>query len=243
MRNIDLGHSHLHQRMQQRDHYYPSHSYFPPPPLGSMRPPPPPISQSPCHRSLPPPPPPPPSSTQRASPYNNTNNSSPYHITPSTAFIPPQTSSIPPTSPVSERRPPVEFNHAINYVNRIKVKFIKNFYYSNTNHFFKQNRFAHNPDIYKQFLEILQTYQKEQKPIGEVYSHVQFLFNGADDLLEEFKQFLPEITLQQPSPPSNNHGNGIKRHTSIHSNASSPSIKKKKTQASQLFLLIITGFC
>jgi histone deacetylase complex regulatory component SIN3 len=71
-----------------------------------------------------------------------------------------------------------------------------------------------------------------------VYSHVQFLFNGADDLLEEFKQFLPEITLQQPSPPSqpNKYGNGIKRHTSMHSNSSAcsamPSTKKKKASVS-----------
>ncbi|OAD69347.1 hypothetical protein PHYBLDRAFT_93875, partial [Phycomyces blakesleeanus NRRL 1555(-)] len=71
------------------------------------------------------------------------------------------------------RRPPVEFNHAINYVNKIK------------------NRFAGDPDTYKQFLEILQMYQKDQKPIQEVYTQVQVLFDGANDLLDEFKQFLP----------------------------------------------------
>lgn len=48
--------------------------------------------------------------------------------------------------------------------------------------------------MYKQFLEILQTYQKDQKPIEEVYTHVQYLFNEAPDLLDEFKQFLPEIS-------------------------------------------------
>ena len=48
------------------------------------------------------------------------------------------------------KRPPVEFNHAINYVNKIK------------------QRFSNEPDTYKQFLEILQTYQKEQKPIHDV---------------------------------------------------------------------------
>ncbi|KAG0174311.1 Transcriptional regulatory protein sin3 [Apophysomyces sp. BC1015] len=74
------------------------------------------------------------------------------------------------------RRPPVEFNHAINYVNKIK------------------NRFADDPETYKQFLEILQTYQKEQKPIQEVYAQVQILFNGAHDLLDEFKQFLPDAS-------------------------------------------------
>ncbi|KAI9255096.1 hypothetical protein BDA99DRAFT_485496 [Phascolomyces articulosus] len=79
------------------------------------------------------------------------------------------------------RKAPVEFNHAINYVNKIK------------------NRYAGDPETYKQFLEILQTYQKERKPIQEVYTHVQYLFNGAPDLLHEFKQFLPEIT-GQPAP-------------------------------------------
>lgn len=73
-----------------------------------------------------------------------------------------------------ERRGPVEFNHAISYVNKIK------------------NRFQDKPEIYKQFLEILQTYQREQKPIQDVYAQVTTLFNGAPDLLEDFKQFLPE---------------------------------------------------
>ncbi|CEP17178.1 hypothetical protein [Parasitella parasitica] len=80
----------------------------------------------------------------------------------------------------NSRRTPVEFNHAINYVNKIK------------------NRFSNDPDTYKQFLEILQTYQKEQKPIQEVYAQVQTLFNGANDLLAEFKQFLPDTSQQTP---------------------------------------------
>ena len=41
----------------------------------------------------------------------------------------------------------VGFNHAISYVNKIKT------------------RFASQPDIYKQFLEILQTYQREQNKL------------------------------------------------------------------------------
>ncbi|CAF5058067.1 unnamed protein product, partial [Rotaria sp. Silwood1] len=44
---------------------------------------------------------------------------------------------------------PVEFNHAINYVNKI------------------QNRFHQNPNVYKTFLEILHTYQKQQKDAKE----------------------------------------------------------------------------
>ena len=45
---------------------------------------------------------------------------------------------------------PVEFNHAINYVNKIK------------------NRFQGQPEIYKAFLEILHTYQKEQRNLKEI---------------------------------------------------------------------------
>ncbi|KAK8164263.1 hypothetical protein IWX90DRAFT_487539 [Phyllosticta citrichinensis] len=77
-----------------------------------------------------------------------------------------------------DKKGPVEFNHAISYVNKIK------------------NRFATQPDIYKQFLEILQTYQRESKPIQDVYAQVTQLFNSAPDLLEDFKQFLPESAAQ-----------------------------------------------
>merc|ERR1719171_3294091 len=82
---------------------------------------------------------------------------------------------------------PVEFNHAINYVNKIK------------------NRFQGQPDVYKQFLEILHTYQKDQRAIkeghqptgrflteGEVFAQVAKLFQNQEDLLNEFSQFLPE---------------------------------------------------
>ncbi|KAK3694685.1 hypothetical protein B0T22DRAFT_78657 [Podospora appendiculata] len=79
---------------------------------------------------------------------------------------------------IMEKRGPVEFNHAISYVNKIK------------------NRFQDKPEIYKQFLEILQTYQREQKPIQDVYSQVTTLFHTAPDLLEDFKQFLPESAAQ-----------------------------------------------
>lgn len=47
---------------------------------------------------------------------------------------------------------PVEFNHAITYVNKIKT------------------RFHGQPDIYKTFLEILHKYQKEQKLIKDSVS-------------------------------------------------------------------------
>ncbi|EJT80972.1 hypothetical protein GGTG_00962 [Gaeumannomyces tritici R3-111a-1] len=84
-------------------------------------------------------------------------------------------------------RGPVEFNHAISYVNKIK------------------NRFQDKPEIYKQFLEILQTYQREQKPIQDVYAQVTTLFHTAPDLLEDFKQFLPESAAQARTVAGQRH--------------------------------------
>ena len=53
---------------------------------------------------------------------------------------------------VAPQQSQVEFGHAINYVNKIK------------------SRFLNQPEIYKSFLEILHTYQKQQKNLKEVLS-------------------------------------------------------------------------
>ncbi|KAF8204474.1 hypothetical protein K438DRAFT_1905542 [Mycena galopus ATCC 62051] len=92
-----------------------------------------------------------------------------------------------------QQQPGSEFNHAIQYLNKIKA------------------RYADDPNTYKQFLDILQTYQKEQKHLqdSQVYVQVQHLFKDAPDLLGEFKAFLPEmlggqgglVILPQPSGP------------------------------------------
>ncbi|XP_031783367.1 paired amphipathic helix protein Sin3a isoform X2 [Nasonia vitripennis] len=108
-----------------------------------------------------------------------------------------------PSTGQTQQNQPVEFNHAINYVNKIK------------------NRFQGQPDKYKRFLEILHTYQKEQRTLkesghmggsgtgggcpgsgkhlteAEVYSQVAKLFENQEDLLLEFGQFLPDATNQQ----------------------------------------------
>lgn len=76
---------------------------------------------------------------------------------------------------------PIEFNHAIGYVNKIKA------------------RFSAQPDIYKTFLEILQTYQRDQLRIGDVYSQVTQLFSDAPDLLDDFKRFLPDMSQGNPT--------------------------------------------
>jgi len=115
-----------------------------------------------------------------------------------------------------ERAPPAgEFDHAIQYLNKIKI------------------RYPDDPNTYKQFLEILQVYRKEQQaymkddaqgyqreqkmmqdvrldsipsfsqktsaallPFArfQVYAQVSILFADAPDLLSEFKDFLPEIS-------------------------------------------------
>uniref|UniRef100_A0A3Q3A3J1 Paired amphipathic helix protein Sin3a n=1 Tax=Kryptolebias marmoratus TaxID=37003 RepID=A0A3Q3A3J1_KRYMA len=150
-----------------------------------------------------------------------------------------------PAGPPMQNNQPVEFNHAINYVNKIK------------------NRFQGQPDIYKAFLEILHTYQKEQrnaKEAGgnytpalteqEVYAQVARLFKNQEDLLSEFGQFLPDAnssmlsktTAEKAESVKNDHGlttkklqlnnkqrpsqNGcqIRRHSAP---GSTPPVKKK----------------
>ncbi|KAF4555812.1 Sin3a C-terminal domain-containing protein [Elsinoe fawcettii] len=108
---------------------------------------------------------------------------------PGTSPIPGRVTPLPPgeggpdgqAGDLDDKKEPVEFNHAINYVNKIK------------------NRFSSQPEIYKSFLDILQTYQRESRPIQEVYGQVTKLFESASDLLEDFKQFLPESTAKSKS--------------------------------------------
>ncbi|UYV75247.1 SIN3A [Cordylochernes scorpioides] len=128
-------------------------------------------------------------------------------VTPRSAAPPTTESSAPspqPRSPLPSQ--PVEFNHAINYVNKIKT------------------RFQGQPEVYKQFLEILHTYQQEQRSVkeggqqkalteSEVFHQVASLFQNQADLLQEFGQFLPDanggssnqlVSLAQPqtAPPT-----------------------------------------
>ncbi|KAG8001682.1 Paired amphipathic helix protein Sin3a, partial [Nibea albiflora] len=134
-------------------------------------------------------------------------------------------SSTPSGGPPLQNNQPVEFNHAINYVNKIK------------------NRFQGQPDIYKAFLEILHTYQvrkyTQRKKVfwkcstaeaggnytpalteQEVYTQVARLFKNQEDLLSEFGQFLPDanssMLLGKTTPDRaesvrNDHGGTVKR--------------------------------
>ena len=53
-------------------------------------------------------------------------------------------------NPVEQRQPQDQFNHAIQYLNKIKA------------------RYSDDPNKYKQFLDILQTHQKEHKNLQDV---------------------------------------------------------------------------
>ncbi|CAL0311940.1 unnamed protein product [Lupinus luteus] len=84
------------------------------------------------------------------------------------------------TLPLDDEQPPqkkpVEFEEAINFVNRIKA------------------RFQGDDRVYKSFLDILNMYRKENKTITEVYQEVAALFQGHHDLLDEFTHFLPDTS-------------------------------------------------
>ncbi|XP_053742174.1 SIN3 transcription regulator family member Aa isoform X1 [Synchiropus splendidus] len=128
------------------------------------------------------------SKPQALTPSSQSNPSIPAYTSPHSPPVQLHTPlSVTPTGTSIQSNQPVEFNHAINYVNKIK------------------NRFQGQPDIYKAFLEILHTYQKEQrnaKEAGgnytpalteqEVYAQVAQLFKNQEDLLSEFGQFLPD---------------------------------------------------
>ncbi len=60
-----------------------------------------------------------------------------------------------------------------------------------------KRRFASEPETYKKFLEILHTYQKEQRGIKEVLDEVSVLFADHPDLLKDFTYFLPDAVQDQ----------------------------------------------
>lgn len=73
----------------------------------------------------------------------------------------------------------MEFDHAIQYVTRIK------------------RRFSNEPKIYKSFLEILHSYQRNREDIKAVLDRVSHLFADHEDLLTDFAYFLPDTIQSQ----------------------------------------------
>jgi hypothetical protein len=52
-------------------------------------------------------------------------------------------------------------------------------------------RFAKQPEAYKAFLDLMNSYQKERMTLQEVYAQVSHLLEGHADLISDFSQFLP----------------------------------------------------
>ncbi|PIN18039.1 Histone deacetylase complex, SIN3 component [Handroanthus impetiginosus] len=84
--------------------------------------------------------------------------------------------TLPPEDEPFLRKKPVEFEEAMSFVNKIKT------------------RFQGDDHVYKAFLDILNLYKKDSKPITEVYQEVSVLFQDHADLLVEFTHFLPDTT-------------------------------------------------
>ncbi|GAV75319.1 PAH domain-containing protein/Sin3_corepress domain-containing protein [Cephalotus follicularis] len=84
--------------------------------------------------------------------------------------------TLPPDDEQPLQKKPVEFEEAINFVNKIKT------------------RFQGDDHVYKSFLDILNMYRKENKSITEVYQEVAALFQDHSDLLVEFTHFLPDTS-------------------------------------------------
>nr|CAB3476585.1 unnamed protein product [Digitaria exilis] len=93
---------------------------------------------------------------------------------------------------LQEEKKPVDFVEAINFVNKIK------------------NRFQHDEQVYKSFLDILNMYRKDNKSIQDVYEEVANLFAEHKDLLEEFQHFLPDTSVA-PQAVASSRGGLVKR--------------------------------
>ncbi|OPJ86731.1 paired amphipathic helix protein Sin3b isoform A [Patagioenas fasciata monilis] len=121
----------------------------------------------------------------------------------------------------------VEFNNAISYVNKIKTRFLDH------------------PEIYRSFLEILHTYQKEQlntkgRPFRgmseeEVFTEVANLFRGQEDLLSEFGQFLPEAKRSLFT------GNGPCEVNSVQKTEHEKNLEHSKKRSRPLLLRPVSG--
>ncbi|XP_022999276.1 paired amphipathic helix protein Sin3-like 3 isoform X1 [Cucurbita maxima] len=110
-----------------------------------------------------------------------------------------------------QKKKPVQFEEAINFVGKIKT------------------RFEGDSHVYKSFLEILNLYRKENKSISEVYREISALLQDHPDLLREFVHFLPDAS----ATTSNNHVSSLRNSVLRDKNSSMPPIQQKeRTMAS-----------
>ncbi|XP_050947130.1 paired amphipathic helix protein Sin3-like 4 isoform X3 [Cucumis melo] len=123
------------------------------------------------------------------------------------------------TLPLEDDQPtqkkPVEFEEAINFVNKIKT------------------RFQGDDHVYKSFLDILNMYRKENKSITEVYQEVAALFQEHPDLLVEFTHFLPDSSATGSVHYSSGRGLMLRdRHSAMPSMRQMQVDRKDRTIAS-----------
>ncbi|KAL6969503.1 hypothetical protein U1Q18_029215 [Sarracenia purpurea var. burkii] len=102
--------------------------------------------------------------------------------------------TLPPEDEPPLVKKPVEFEEAINFVNKIKT------------------RFQGDDHVYKAFLDILNVYRKQNKSITEVYQEVTGLFREHPDLLVEFTHFLPDSSAAASLPHTLSGRNSIFHH-------------------------------
>nr|XP_043624994.1 paired amphipathic helix protein Sin3-like 5 [Erigeron canadensis]XP_043624995.1 paired amphipathic helix protein Sin3-like 5 [Erigeron canadensis] len=95
---------------------------------------------------------------------------------------------------------PVEFDEAIQFVNKIK------------------KRFQDDDRVYKSFLDILNMYRTQAKSISQVHQEVAALLHDQPDLLREFINFLPHSS----APASNPYVHSSRKHNLCHEDKNSP---------------------
>ncbi|XP_024995556.1 paired amphipathic helix protein Sin3-like 3 isoform X2 [Cynara cardunculus var. scolymus] len=111
---------------------------------------------------------------------------------------------------------PLEFDEAILFVNKIKM------------------RFQGQDHVYKYFLDTLSKYKKENKSIKEVHQEVANLLNDQQDLLKEFTNLLPDSS----AAGSNHYCQASRNHNPGRDGRSPPAVaigplqSEKKTVAS-----------
>ncbi|KKP06040.1 hypothetical protein THAR02_01821 [Trichoderma harzianum] len=97
------------------------------------------------------------------------------------------------------RRSLTDVEDAFAYMNKVKV------------------RFHSRPIMYKDFLDILQTYQRDMLPIQEVHGSLTKLFESEPDLIEGFNQFLPIDWSENEAKPLRDQYNSIEVSIGINS--------------------------
>ncbi|XP_076902089.1 paired amphipathic helix protein Sin3-like 4 isoform X2 [Bidens hawaiensis] len=104
---------------------------------------------------------------------------------------------------------PLDLEEAIVFVNKIKM------------------RFQGQDHVYKYFLDTLNKFKKENKPIKEVHQEVAALLNDQQDLLNEFTNFFPDSS----AAGSNHSGHSGSNNNSVHDNRSSPAVTPRPLQS------------